>query len=678
MVTKLPSPKSPLSNTCHIAWYCHLCVMNKTVAFRFLWGLLLLCIHLLSSCKTEHSYKTLHLRLNGHVIADTTYALHADSVFQYGLELPNRGSGDVLSLTLDQIELNESYSNIQVYFRNKRYANREQVGFERPTNYVGSALRSDTFIVRPTDKGELHLALTSSPVGGKRFTKTPAHLTKNQLVALESKRKAIANTPEWLEAIRQKAQGRGVNLRTQLEHDARFMYTSENQMAWPAYLNTLQMGEYEFMVVAATDHGLTQVPEELRDLKRNGINKNLDAFNYFTQNRAIEGVAVYLVESEVAVFWNVPLNTGIYINPEEAALQSLDTTHFSSQCGADITHFDNALFEQFFHSKVGTVLQKNVNLVADYRELNAQDLASLKSMPEASFIEARLSNADCPCRDIRTTEEGLELRNPGFATTGKKVKQNIGVKSRVPTTYGRYLFEIEFPEHLSESQAWSGLTNAIWLVSDFNFDNYRGPCFDRGYLPRVITADNRAGQTDSTIYSEIDFEIVYDRAHWPSTSYTPEQWRAVDTTLKPGEIVVTTTNWDMGCFDPPQYSVGNYQACTVKGDTCYDFHRWDHDYQATTSKAAVQDDAILGKTYFYEIDWSPTQIVWRIGPTAQQLQTIAVLTDEYSQIPDNAMNIVITQEFHHGSWWPDAPQSQEFVPFPKNDIKGVIKSIRIY
>jgi hypothetical protein len=41
------------------------------------------------------------------------------------------------------------------------------------------------------------------------------------------------------------------------------------------------------------------------------------------------------------------------------------------------------------------------------------------------------------------------------------------------------------------------------------------------------------------------------------------------------------------------------------------------------------------------------------------------------------MVLAITQEFHLADWWPEAPFSQDDVPFPSKDLTGRIFSIEI-
>jgi len=106
-------------------------------------------------------------------------------------------------------------------------------------------------------------------------------------------------------------------------------------------------------------------------------------------------------------------------------------------------------------------------------------------------------------------------------------------------------------------------------------------------------------------------------------------------------------------------------------------HRWDDGYKAITHKAVVSHDWLLGEYSYYEIDWQPNKIIWRVGKDLNNMKVICEMDDNVTSIPNNQMVIVVTQEFHDGDWWPTTPFHQNNIPFPAKDIKAEIEEIII-
>ena len=132
----------------------------------------------------------------------------------------------------------------------------------------------------------------------------------------------------------------------------------------------------------------------------------------------------------------------------------------------------------------------------------------------------------------------------------------------------------------------------------------------------------------------------------------------------------------MACNQPSKYIIG---AKTVEVDgKKYEFARWDFFSKLLTSKVAVSHEEVFNDNFYYfEIDWQPKQIVWRIGKDKKNLREICRMNDEITTIPNNQMVMVMSQEFHYQEWWPTAPFMQNFIPFPKNDLIGTLLEVEI-
>ena len=78
---------------------------------------------------------------------------------------------------------------------------------------------------------------------------------------------------------------------------------------------------------------------------------------------------------------------------------------------------------------------------------------------------------------------------------------------------------------------------------------------------------------------------------------------------------------------------------------------------------------------YYEIEWRPNEIIWRIGPSPDKMEVVGYISDEYSNIPDNQMLCIITQEYHYSEWWPPVVFEQGRIPYNKTDIVGEVFEI---
>lgn len=200
--------------------------------------------------------------------------------------------------------------------------------------------------------------------------------------------------------------------------------------------------------------------------------------------------------------------------------------------------------------------------------------------------------------------------------------------------------------------------------------------------------DNRVERVG---YSEIDFEILKTPPYCPDQTFPPvynnptndphdlSSWNTPlpeEIQKDDGNVTVACTNWDMACWEPENFGIG---CNTIKyGGQEFLAHRWNHSYRALTEKAPQPDDSLFASPYYYfEIEWKPTEIIWRIGPEPDRLRIVGYMNEKVSSIPNNQMLLIITQEFHNTKWWPGSPYQQMNIPFPLNDIFGEILDVTI-
>lgn len=204
-----------------------------------------------------------------------------------------------------------------------------------------------------------------------------------------------------------------------------------------------------------------------------------------------------------------------------------------------------------------------------------------------------------------------------------------------------------------------------------------------------------AGHTEqrgpTSSYSEIDFEIMKGMPLCPERTFPPiypqrvadpdnvSGWyrRLPDEVLaQRGRVAVACTNWDLACPDPPLFAVGCHD--NVKDGRAFQSFRWTTDYRAVTQKSMHLDSVLFGDAgCWFEITWRPTEILWRIGPSPDAMELVSYMNDRTTTITNLPMALVITQEYHHTSWWPGSPYAQEGVPFSLEDLVGRVMEVRV-
>jgi hypothetical protein len=455
-----------------------------------------------------------------------------------------------------------------------------------------------------------------------------------------------------------------------------------------------RVGKYSFMLVVTEDSSLSSIPSYVQNICLKQNEKYISPFYYFNYGagkKAINTIAVYSTDT-LKVVARPDLGKGIYISDDSPGSEFVKNK-IINHCGNDPSLYKSSAFSQFYHYIDKSTQLANIPVIDDVLKNNYSQIEynwNRSFYSKEDLIKTTPVTARIPCETVYSDpiNKKIIIHNPK-STFGKWKKENVGVITRNGLTYGKWRVKAKLTELMNKNNMWNGLTNAIWLIGQFNDGwNLRRPCNKEGYMKTYWggTHDERVNRVD---YSEIDFEILKTPPYCPEINFPPvyrnsfsnnkniDSWNIPwpeEITHDSGNITVACTNWDMACWEPKDFGIG-CNPVSYKQKT-FEAHRWDKDYRALTEKTPAPDDELFGSKYYYfEIDWEPTEITWRIGPEPDKMFVVGYMNDKITSIPDNQMLLIITQEFHNTKWWPGSPYQQENIPFPLNDIFGEIYEV---
>ncbi|MDP4281150.1 MAG: hypothetical protein Q8867_03280 [Bacteroidota bacterium] len=459
-----------------------------------------------------------------------------------------------------------------------------------------------------------------------------------------------------------------------------------------------RVGWYSFMLVVTTPANITGkvIPDYMQDISRVWNNTFVNPYFYFLhgEGKSLQNTVAMRSPSELKVIAKPDPGAGIYVKPMFFH-EEKDKKYFCKTCGQSEELYKNAPFEQFIHYIDPTTKMNNIPVIADVLNegYSLMDYNWNKQFyRKEELVAVTASTTKYPCQTVASVpeEHKITIKNPG-CEYGNWQKQNVGIITRHGLTYGKWTVKAKLTELLNKDNMWNGLTNAIWLITQEQSEwNYRRDCNKEGYM-----ANYYGGAQDKRVpkvgYSEIDFEILKTVPYCPSYILPPaynhglpdphnlSYWNVPlpeEVVADGGNIEVSCTNWDMACWEPQNFADG-CNTIQYNGQTFW-AHRWDKGYRALTEKTPEPDDELFGSKYYYfQIDWRPEEIIWRIGPSLDRLRVVGYLNSTVSSIPNNQMLLIVTQEFHNTKWWVGSMYDQANIPFPKNDIPGEIYEVTV-
>lgn len=502
----------------------------------------------------------------------------------------------------------------------------------------------------------------------------------------------IHSRSDWMAEIQVKAKDNGVTIEQQVYNDAVWQIDNvrklkETNNRWKRNPRT---GDYKFMLVVTTESGVNGLPESIRNItKRENDKRFINPFYYFLYGAGSKdgNMNVVVAEEQLHVAAKFTPGAGVYIDPFVFAQTGIDTVAFCKSCGTDSTLYRTAQFTQFFYYENPNAIMPTIPLAYDVtgdnytREMYTANHDNYS--PDAllshsdQLLRDYVHNSRRPCETVSADAKSnsISMFCPGNTEMPYR-KENVGVRSRIGFSYGKYRVCVSFPELLSRDNVWNGLSNSIWLLYQEGKDwNVRKDC-DKGYIPKEDDRASKAQRVPAVNYSEIDMEIVKSSRNWPNSSYGENEKPDEDFAANTDDVIVACSNWDLACLEPKHDVTGALPIYFEKHR--FELHRWDSWYKAVTIKTPAKDDELFRKPYYwYEIEWAPDHITWRIGPDKEHLKVVGYMNSDYTMIPDNQMSLIVSQKFPDSQWWTPAPYDQRYIPYPKNPLQGKILAVEV-
>ncbi len=519
--------------------------------------------------------------------------------------------------------------------------------------------------------------ILGNPRNEKKYFGNIMHLTEADIVDFMA---TIKRDTNWMKSIHEKAVQQKMGWEEALRADAIYIlkekrHSGDNNHRWK---RNPRMGSYSAMVVVANEKFYKTLPNYIVDIaKESPEGYFVNPFYFFKKkHKESAGVAIATTKNFIKLKATLKPENGVYVETGDYP-GKVDSSSFKANCNCNDGLYRSAHFEQFFHGINKDFVLNTIPVSADVAndEYTRDDYhAAEKKYKPGDFSKNYIRITDTPCKTVVAKGNYIEIHNPGNPNPQQARKENVGIKTRHGFSYGKVTAKIKFPALINKTNVWTGITQAVWLLyqGSESWNNRRNST--KGYTKKGShTADAERIKTLS--YSEIDFEILKASQYWPKTSYYYNKPKEENAQLN-DDITVTTTNWDLANPDPANYGEGIQRL--IYKNAIYETHRWDRYYQALTTRHAVKQSEILEpEFYYYQIEWKPNEIIWRIGPSKDKMVVVGYMNDLVTSIPNNQMILVISQEYHLSDWWPPIPFKQELIPFPKNDLVGKVYEVEV-
>ena len=644
--------------------------MNKKM---FCFGVVAI-IFLLSSCKEERTTYPFKVMCNFDFSSDTLLLnMDLQDVVYKGIEIPSKAQNpNGFEFQFEFPDYKKGNYYYKIYYQNESYKFDESDPLAHENFYGSWEDTNIEFKPVTSEKVVDYIRIVGNPRNEEIYFGAPLkdfEVTDEKINDLEN---AMRHTPEWFAAIKEKAERQKRSIETQLLLDALWMIDSnrsegDENHRWKRNPRT---GCYSFLLVICDETALSKIPDYIKNISQKNPENNqfINPYTYFSA-KSKDNIIVQKSSQILRTRATLTPEYGIYVDP----ISLFDRVEISKEnplCNDTHELFEHALFEQFFHDIIKDYVLPNIPVTTDVCGYNytQEDYDKNAEKYDNQRINDHPYISDNPCKTVNVFDNYIQLVNPGNADNKNLRKENVGVRTRIGFTYGKYLGKIKFPKILNNHNVSNGLTNAFWLIYDSDKSWNMRRESKNGYVPKSYNykCGIEPEKSATTCYSEIDIEVVKASRTWPHQQSSIDERGSSD-------VMFCCTNWDMSCADPKNYSTGNnVQYDNQKFYSC----RWDKYYNATTIRTPISNNELFdSEYYYYEIEWKPDEIIWRVGPSLNNMKVMGYMNNTFTSIPNNQMRAVVTQEYHYGEWWPPIVWDQKNIPYPKSDIVGKVYEI---
>ena len=498
---------------------------------------------------------------------------------------------------------------------------------------------------------------------------------------------AIHNVPEWYQSIVEKAETNGVSVDQQLYRDALWVINDgrNNGEFNHRWKRNPRVGTYSFMLVLCDEQGLQEIPEYVQYIGHTDENgRFVNPYGWFDTHRS-KHFKVIRSKRKLKTRAVITPRQGVFVDESNVRNEDYWIDSTSCDCGIDEALYRHALYEQFFSAVSQQYTLRNIPVVQDVVGENPYTRADYEAN-KTKYDSAQLHwdypvVSLTPCQTVRVADDGsyVSLINPGNDDPDHLHKESTGIRTRVGFTYGKFRGKIKFPEMLNDENIWNGLTYAFWLIYSDNhsWNNRRHDEAGGGYIRKNDESEDPVRLSDY-YYSEIDIEIVKASRFWPKDYYgsRADSVKVEEDETLNSDVMYCCTNWDLGVPSPKYFSWG-IDTIPYGKDRKFETLRWYQLYKALTERAPMSNTDFKASWYYYEIEWRPTEIIWRLGPDPKHMTVMGYMNDQFTSIPNNQMRCVVTQEYHYSEWWPPVVWEQGLIPYNKSAIEGRVYEIVI-
>ena len=571
----------------------------------------------------------------------------------------------------------------KIYYQNESYKFGDNDSLSNE-NFYGSWEDVSVGFKKVEESGMVtdYLRIVGNPRDEKKYY--GADLTKNNFnkESVDNVIRSIKNTPEWFASVKEKAINNGKDLDEQLYLDAIWIINDNKNRGDVnnRFKRNPRVGEYSFMLVVCDEDALNQIPDYIQNISLTDENGAfVNPYSYFSKNKNKE-IEVVVSDKRLKTRAVITPEYGVFLDETQIKTNDYTVDNSNPKCSDSEEMYSNALYKQFLSHVSQQYTLRNIPLIKDV--VSDDDPYTMKEYEEArsKYDSAQLQYnypfvTDCLGSTVKLNDDNsISLINPGNDDLNDLQKESTGIMTRVGFTYGKFRGKIKFPVMLNEENIWNGLTYAFWLIyqDEHPWNNRRTSTAGGGYIDKNDDSENPVRRHDYH-YSEIDIEIVKASRYWPDFYYTENENIATENPMNNNEIMYCCTNWDLATREPVKFASG-INKIPYKSNT-YEAMRWYDLYKALTIKSPISNEFFKEDYYYYEIEWRPDEIIWRVGPSEDKMQLVGYMNDEYTAIPNNQMLCIVTQEYHYSEWWPPIVFEQGLIPYNKSDIEGRVYEI---